>query len=71
VLVSINELAYNARCTGRGIDRVETGCIRIVINARQVECPGGVIEVESHGAISVETERSDRRDLGSVFIDCE
>jgi hypothetical protein len=56
VLVAIDERAYNTRRTSRDIDGVKTGRVGIVIDACQVKRPGGVIEVEADGAVSVKTK---------------
>ena len=60
MLVSMDQLADDVRLTGRGINRVEIGGSGVVVDARQVKRPRGVIEVEPDGAVSVKAERSDR-----------
>jgi hypothetical protein len=56
MLVTVNQLAYDAGLTGRGINPVEIRDPAVVVDARQVKRPGGIIEVEPNGAICVETE---------------
>ena len=43
----------------------------VVVDARQVKRPRGVIEVEPDSSVCIEPERSDRRHLSGVFVDCE
>ena len=41
---------------GRGINRVEIGYPAVVVDARQVKRPRGIIEVKPDGSICVEPE---------------
>jgi hypothetical protein len=71
MLISMNQFTYDIRFASGGINRVEVAGVAAVVDARQVKCPGGVIEVESDGAVRVKAKRSYRRYLGSVLVDCK
>jgi hypothetical protein len=71
VLVPVDQLAYNARLSGRGIDRIEVADLAVVVDACQAKRPCGVIEVEPDGTVCVETEWSDRCHVSGVLVDCE
>src|SRR5215216_6332339 len=71
MLVPVDQGAYDTRLTDRSINCVQIGDPAVVVDARQVKRPRGVMEVDPNGAISVEAERSDRRHFGRVFVDRE
>jgi hypothetical protein len=71
MLVPIDQLAYNTRLAGGGINRVKIGVTAVVVDARQVKRASGVIEVKPNGAVCVETEWPNLRHFSSVLVDCE
>ena len=71
MLVPVNQWPYHARLARRSINRVEIGYPAVVVDARQVKRPSGIIEVEPNSAVRVKSERSNRRHFSGVFVDCE